>query len=82
MTALSSATSRPTLSVAFVVMLAIWLEIVPRDSVGRMLETKFRVASVHHRNALVVAMLLTGNMRYVQVDPCALGSFWLTSFSN
>jgi hypothetical protein len=63
-------------------MLATWLAIVPRDNVGRMLETKFRVALVHLRNALLVVMLSTGNMRYVLVDPCALETTWLTSFSN
>ena len=47
-------------------MRAIWLETVPKDSEELTLGMRSQVDLVHHRNVLVVVMLLTGNMRFVQ----------------
>ena len=66
-TVLSSAISLLISSVGFVAMPATWLVTVLSDSAERTLEMRFQVASVRLNDALVVAMPLTGNMRFAQL---------------
>lgn len=65
MTVQSSATSPPTSFAEFVAMLAIWLEIVPRERVDQTPGTRFQVDLAHLKDVLVVAMLSTESTRFV-----------------
>jgi hypothetical protein len=67
-TVLSNVISPLISSVAFVATLVIWLETVPKDSVEQIHEMKFQADLAHHRDALVVGMQLTENMRFAH--PC------------
>jgi hypothetical protein len=82
MTVQSSEILRPTSSVGFAVMLVIWLETVPKGNEDQIQEMKYQVALVLLRNALVVAMPLTGNTRYAQSQAFASLNLFSPAYSN